>query len=376
MSDTEILLGPTLIDGPTIKVKDKASGKTYYRKRILPEGTFDYKTSTGEKVKLDLTETQLKTFVDSFKNKAYDEVPFQFGKHDNDPTLRRGTLVQTEYVKGKGLDGLFELDAEAATYVQKYPNFGVSPRLVLGIDRADGKKFAGAIQHVAGTVVPRMTGMGPWEKVELSEEGDTDSSTPVIDLSTEFIKIARDRKVVNVTETTQETGGEKVFQLSEDEYNFFKNMKAEYEAIMAKETPTLSPAPVNSVELSEEVKAEIQAAKDQAAAAAAGLASIKADSLRESWSAKKQLLLSQGVPPAALDLADPVMTSTDSQVFNLSTDDGPVQITAREQMLGQLELMKGMVDLSGERGHGVAGSGQQVDWTDNDVQAWLDANGV
>ena len=366
---TEILLGPTLTDGPTTKVRDKTTGKTYYKKRILPEGTFDYKTSSGEKVKLDLTAGELQNFVQSFKDKAYDEVPFQFGKHDNDPTIRKGTMVSVEHVPGKGLDGYFELDSEAASYVQKYPNFGVSPRLVLGIERADGKKFAGAIQHVAGTVVPRMTGMGSWEKIELSESEDTDADTPIFDLSTEFIKIERDRKVVDVTKPDEG----QTFTLSSEDYEFFQKMKKDYEEITSEGTGG-TPSP-GTVELSEETKAEISAAKKAADDAIAGLATIKAQATANEWAAKKQYLLSQGVPPAALDLADPVMTAVDSTVYDLSTPEGPVKVSAKEQMLGQLELMKGMIDLSGEKGHGFGGQQPVVDSAE-EIQAYLDANGI
>lgn len=365
---TEVLLGPTLTDGPTTKVKDKATGKVYYKKRILPEGKFTYKKD-GQDVKLDLSRDQLKTFVESFNDRAYDEVPFQFGRHDNDPNIRKGTLVKVEHNVGNGLDGYFELDEDAAKYVQKYPNFGVSPRLVLGIDRADGKKFAGAIQHVAGTVVPRMTGMGPWSQIELSEDEtpDTDSSTPILDLSDEIITVDRIEKVVNVTTPNTESEENKVFTLSEDEYNFFKNMKTEYDAVFnAKNSGSADPAPAQ-VDLSD--------VTGKADRALTEIATMKAEALRDSWAAKKALLLSQGVPPAALDLADPVMTSTDTQTFDLSTDEGTVKITAREQMLGQLELMKGMIDLSGEKGHGVGGTDPDA-IPESDMRAWMQANGL
>src|SRR5689334_7875112 len=100
---TEILLGPTLTDGPLQKVKDKKTGQVYYKKQILPEGKFKYKTGDGKDIDLDLTAPQLKTFVDAFKAKAYDEVPFQFGAHTNDPTIRKGTLAEVEHAPGKGL---------------------------------------------------------------------------------------------------------------------------------------------------------------------------------------------------------------------------------------------------------------------------------
>jgi hypothetical protein len=367
---TDILLGPTLTDGPTTKVTDKASGKTYYKKRILPEGEFQYTPAgSAEKIKLDLTAGQLTTFVDAFKNKAYDEVPFQFGKHDNDPTIRKGTLARVEHVPGKGVDGYFELDSDAAAYVEKYPNFGVSPRLVLDISRADGKKFAGAIQHVAGTVVPRMTGMGPWSKVELSEEGDTDSSTPVIDLSTETIAVERDRKVINVTDKKNEGEDGKVITLSEDEYNFFTKFKNEYTAAekLLEEPEKKTVAPVDL--------SVVTAVEKKADDALKALADLHASAAKDKWSAQRALLLSQGVPPAALDLAAPIMEAVESQTYDLSTPDGEIKVSAKTQMLSQLELMKGIVDLSGERGHGVSGNDPDAPSQD-EMAAWMRDNGI
>ena len=368
MTGTEILLGPTLTDGPTTKVKDKASGQIFYKKRILPEGTFDYKTSSGEKIKLDLTAGQLKNFVDSFSKKAYDEVPFQFGKHDNDPTLRKGTVKHVEHVPGKGIDAYFALDQDAAKYVEKYPNFGVSPRLVMGIDRADGKKFVGAIQHVAGTVVPRMTGMGPWEKVELSEDGDTDTDTPVIDLSTETIEVKREGKIVTEQKKTEGDGSD-TFTLSKEDYDFFQNMKTEF--AKAEQLFTEVETPKESTEKSVELSAVEQKA-DQALSA---LAELRVQGAKDQWTAQKALLLSQGVPPNALDLATPVMESVDPQTYDLSTEEGTVKVSAKTQMLGQLELMKGMVDLSGELGHGMVGTDPDAPSAD-EMDAWMRANGA
>jgi hypothetical protein len=366
---TEILLGPTLTDGPTTKVTDKKSGKTYYKKRILPEGEFQY-TPAGstEKIKLDLTAGQLTTFVDAFKNKAYDEVPFQFGKHDNDPTLRKGTLAHVEHVPGKGVDGYFELDSDAASYVEKYPNFGVSPRLVLDINRADGKKFAGAIQHVAGTVVPRMTGMGPWSKVELSEEGDTNDKTPVIDLSTETIAVERERKVINVTDKKDEGS---VVTLSQEDYDFFTKMKKEYteaERLLSEsEKKTEDP---KTIDLS-----AVTAVEKKADDALAALAEIRTSAAKDQWAAQRALLLSQGVPPAALDLAAPIMESVETQTYDLSTPDGDVKVSAKTQMLSQLELMKGTIDLSGELGHGVVGVDPDAP-SQEEMAAWMKSNGI
>lgn len=363
---TDILLGPVLTDGVTAKVKDKSTGETYYKKQILPEGKFKYKTAKGEDIELDLTADRHKTFVDSFKAKAYDEVPFQFGAHTNDPTIRKGTMANVEYVPGKGSWGYFQLDEEAAKYVEKYPNFGVSPRLVIGLERMDGKKFAGAIQHVAGTVVPRASGMGAWEKVELSDE-ETPDGAVIYDFSDETIKAHKDVKETPVTKTTGE-GGETSVTLSQEEYDFFTKMRNEYaeaERLLGengKEKETVT------VDLSDVTK--------KADDALAGLAAMRSEAVRSTWVAQKQLLLSQGVPPAALDLADPVMISVDTQTYDLSDGEGGVvKVDSKTQMLGQLELMKGMVDLGGERGHGISGVGSE-DASPDEIAAWMDAHGV
>ena len=374
---TEILLGPTLTGGATTKVKDKSTGDVYYKKQILPEGKYKYRTKSGEDVELDLTAPQHQTFVDSFKNKAYDEVPFQIGHGDDkDLKARKGTMANVEYVPGKGTWGYFKLEQDAAQYVEKYPNFGVSPRLVLDLNRMDGKKFAGAIQHVAGTVVPRASGMSPWEKVELSDDEQIDGAE-IFDFSDETITAHKDVKETPVTKTMGTGEGEKTFTLSQDEYNFFQEqMKAYQEIMKTEDDKDKKPAPT-SVTLSEEDKQTIADAKKAALDAAAGLASIKAQAIRDAWVAKKQLLLSQGVPPAALDLADPVMTDVDAKVYDLSDADGDtVKIDARTQMLNLLETMKGTVDLGGERGHGITGIGSEEDVTEDQMRAWMSANGI
>jgi hypothetical protein len=373
---TEILLGPVLTEGATTKVKDKKTGQVYYKKQILPEGKFTYKTADGKDIELDLTAAQHQAYVKSFKDKAYDEVPFQFGAHTNDPTIRKGTMADVEYVPGKGSWGYFQLDEEAAKYVEKYPNFGVSPRLVVGLKRMDGKTFPAAIQHVAGTVVPRASGMSPWEKIELSEDDMPDTVT-IIDFSDETIIAHRDVKETPVTKTTGNGGnggnqnsGE-TFTLSQEQYAFFTKMQEEYakaEALLGE-----GDAPKEQ----EKVTVDLSEVTSKADKALAEIAQMRAAAVAETWAARKALLLSQGVPPAALDLADPVMTSVDSQVYDLSDGEGgTVKVDAKTQMLGQLELMKGMIDLGGELGHGQSGMVGSPDDTPENYDKWLGEYGL
>jgi hypothetical protein len=49
-----------------------------------------------------------------------------------------------------------------ARVLAENPGLGVSARIVEQYQRADGKFFPAAIQHVLGTLDPRVTGLGAW----------------------------------------------------------------------------------------------------------------------------------------------------------------------------------------------------------------------
>ena len=62
--------------------------------------------------------------------------------------------------------------------LRENPMLGVSARIVEQFQRADGKFYPAAIQHVLATHDPRINGLGPWQPIEMSNE-----SSIVIDLS-------------------------------------------------------------------------------------------------------------------------------------------------------------------------------------------------
>jgi hypothetical protein len=344
---TQILFGPTLTDAQTLKVTDKKTGKTYYKKQILPEGQFSYGDSD-----LDLGPETLKLAVESFKAGAADEVPFQWGgtqgEHNNDPQKRGGTLAEVEHVPGKGLFGYFDFSTnpETATYVEKYPKFGVSPQILLNHERPDGKKFDVMLNHVLGTSVPKMKGMSSWEKVTLSEELEALNDEEKFDFSMHIENAAPVAGVV-ITENKDGDGGvaDKV-ELSEDLVNFLGRLKADQDAIDL--------ALKGGEEQKTELPQEVSLAMQKIEAHGKELAELKAQNVIMEWQAKKAQLLRDGVPPAALDLAEPVMTKIESSTINLSTADGPATTTDKQAMLNVLEMQKGIVQF-GEEGHGIGG---------------------
>ena len=108
-------------------------------------------------------------------------MPLQFADaantHTNDPERTRGWITGMEL----GPDGLYiqaELTPRGQRTLSENPYLGVSARIVEQYQRADGTYFPAAIQHVLGTLDPRIPGLGAWQRTDLANE-----SAVVIDLS-------------------------------------------------------------------------------------------------------------------------------------------------------------------------------------------------
>ena len=63
--------------------------------------------------------------------------------------------------------------------LKENPRLGVSARIVEDYARSDGKHYPAAIQHVLGTLDPRIPGLGAWQAIEAA----TPVPDTVIDLS-------------------------------------------------------------------------------------------------------------------------------------------------------------------------------------------------
>lgn len=150
-----------------------------WRKKLLPVGDVEYKGRT-----LKFTRDYLGQVVKAFQDRAYDQVPFQLADaqntHTNDPERTRGEITGMEL----GEDGLYvtaQLTPEGEKVLERNPKLGVSARIVEGYARSDGKHFSAAVQHVLGTLDPRIPGLGAWEAIEAA----TPEPESVLDLSAE-----------------------------------------------------------------------------------------------------------------------------------------------------------------------------------------------
>lgn len=358
-----VILGPTVTGSPATRVKDKATGKVYFKKQILPEGEYDYK---GQKLKL--TPDVLKGFVQSFKDGAFDEVPFQLGgtesEHNNDPLKRRGSIAHMVHTPGKGLDGYFDFSSEPEmeAYVTKYPRFGVSARIEPAQKRADGKEFGPSIQHVLGTLVPRINGMASWEKVELSSGANT--TDEVVDLSTEIFDLDAVPEIDFIND--RPTGKEGEWVPTAEEKAAYEQYQADLVLI-----DKLVNDPVLLSGVQHVVNSNAQAGPVVDTEARATVRKLQIDLARSRWETQSQALVGAGVPPSAIELARPVMEEPEDQVIELSSGQST---TAKDRTLGLLEAMKGTIDLGGEIGHQV--SGFTDDNGQKDLDEWSDFLGL
>jgi hypothetical protein len=157
-------------------------GARTFRKQILPFTTITYR---GRKIRFDRQFMQ--SVKDAFDNQAYDQVPLVLAnaanEHHMDPERFTGD-VQALELTDSGLDAIIKTTKRGARVINENPKVGVSVRIKSNLERADGRFFPRALNHVLVTMDPKVTGMTPWQTVDLS----TDSTAEVVDLTAAHYK--------------------------------------------------------------------------------------------------------------------------------------------------------------------------------------------
>ena len=145
-------------------------GNHRWQKKILPVGDLEYQGR-----QLHFTPSYIRGLADAFHQRAYDQVSFQLADaantHTNDPERHRGTIVDMK-AQPDGLYVILEPTERGERILTENPYLGVSARIVEQFQRGDGAFFPAAVQHVLGTLDPRIPGLGAWEPVSLSGGGD------------------------------------------------------------------------------------------------------------------------------------------------------------------------------------------------------------
>lgn len=346
---TTVTLTP-IVDADAVEL---SAGSGKWRKQILPKGKFTYQ---GKTLNFDEIAPKVKQAFDA---KALDQVAFQFAdagnNHNFDPKNYGGELVGVE-LTNDGLYGTFDFtkNPETAAFVAKNPKFGVSARIEQSLERGDGKKFEYAFSHVLGTLNPKVTGMKPWEKVELSNVDDSDSD--VVDFTNAEGEKVPDTKTPNTDVT-----------LSAEDLALLKEWKTEQEQIKLF-AAQLSNGTGGS-EGGSETNTALELAQQTAKEAIELARTSQREAATERWERKASELVNAGVPPVVLDLAKDVMSAAKFDVGAIELSNGD-KVNPQEVMLKMMDALKGTVDLSESKGHQFTGEESGTGADDAEFEAY------
>jgi hypothetical protein len=149
-----------------------------WKKKLLPVGSVDYKGRT-----LNFDRDYLDGLASAFNGGAYSQVPFQLAnsdnRHTNDPERYRGEVISMD-ADDTGLYITVQTTPAGSALLEMNPKLGISARIIEDYARSDGKFYPAAVQHVLGTLDPRIPALGDWEAVDFSSDDDADM---IIDLS-------------------------------------------------------------------------------------------------------------------------------------------------------------------------------------------------
>lgn len=332
---------------------DKGGKRKLWRKQILPAGTRKYE---GEE--LDFAQIN-PAVVKAFDEKAFDAVPFVMSlpknKHpqpDEEADQLEGDLEKLELAQDGSLFGFFDLSN--STKVQdliKKSNrkFGVSGRIERDYTAKDtGRQFPFALSHVCGTLRPYLKGMSPWESVDL---GEVDEDKEVIDFSGEVIdESTKDNKEGTEDDLVRvEIPPDKLAKLmalldaTDDD-----GIEETADDIEKKDTEVVLPPAA---------QAQIAAAEKASKSALELAERMQVDAASTRWDAERAKLLTDGIPPAILDLAGEVLKRHRPVTLEFAEGD---KVDATQVIRDILDESKGYITF-GETGHGFSDKNDEVD---------------
>lgn len=385
-------------------------GKNKFRKQILPLGSINYK---GQRITFD--RAFLSDLVRSFKDRAYDQVPFVLAdgrnRHNEDPRNFRGS-VRDLVLTDDGLDAVLELSADGAKLIEDNPELGVSARIIQMLHKSDGRSFPRAIRHVLATMDPRVTGMRPWQPVDLSD----DDNIEVVDLTAESYErksnMPKSPMKLGKIDSKTKTATIDLSALSDDEFEalldlgtddievdpetgkpFEKKPVAtdpdeevdpdaiedpdgeegdEEEAVVpgTGEQPPATPAsgPKKRKTTVEEDFPESSTVPAAVTSLSNEFSEFRKEQRQERWANQREKLTQAGVPPFLLDLAEPHMLAEPKSIDLSNGDSLDAKATIEKMLAG----FSGIVDLTPEMGHSIDLSdlGQKEDPDEALLKEW------
>jgi hypothetical protein len=356
-----------------------------WRTQLLPLGEINYK---GRTIKFDMD--YLRNVARSFKERAFGQVPFQLAtddnKHTNDPERFRGKIIDV-VLTNDGLDVLVEPTKAGAELLRENPDLGVSARIYEEYERADGKHWTAALQHVLGTLDPRVPGMRTWREVEVPvalsseigevevvdlsdaefEEGGTDKVAFSKEDRAALIELLKKAKGASddeleglVDELVEDDEDDDESDLTDDELEQLiaqaeaeagdpENEDDEVDEDDEEEEPVSGRVPVAA---SNRGRKAVELANLQLAAQSDQIAQMQAVMDGQAFDAEKRQFAVLGIPPQITELARPLLEGS-GHVVELSGGDEIDAGAVMRNVLRQLGQQIKVLDLSGVIGSGL-----------------------
>ncbi len=348
-------------------------GNRLWRKRVLPVDDVEYQGRT-----LHFTHDYLASLEQAFRDRAYDQVSFQLADakntHTNDPERHRGTITDMR-VEADGLWVTLNPTEAGEALLKENPYLGVSARIVENYPRSDGKFYPAAVQHVLGTLDPRIPGLGAWQAIE-------NANTPAIVIDLSGASFAGEEDTMPELNAQQQANLSRLLNLD----------SAALDKLLGTQTPPAPPAPAGGTvvpgddELTDQELADlIDAMSDEdleamqqdflaetgASAASTGLsneaqmaidlANSRADETerqlgvfqmrfdQQHYENEKRSLADLGIPPYITELARPLLQGS-NHTIDLANGQRVDAGQVMRKVLGEYAKMAQMLDLGVELG--------------------------
>lgn len=399
MKQTRTIITPAL----TTDLASTGEPLTYW-KQILPEGEIHY---DGRKISFD--RPYLQDLIASFNDGEVEQTMFQLANplnghgRDFDPERQRAVAKELRLANEGEQPGLYAklqfFNKRAAKAVRENPGLGVSSRVRENfVNTRTGKVVKRALVHILGTIDPRVTGMAPWQPVDLSSY----ESGVVVDLShSEYqgVKMANKKaKTADLSAATLDLDApltaEQIAELTDEE---IQELLAKYDTIGDADLDSgtdeddeddedddedsddesddgadddeTSTEPDGDTNLSREAQRQIDLANATAREANARANAALQRAADADWQRERADLASDGVPPVLLDLAAPILNRPDSFEVDLSHEGGST-LNVGEIIRKMLAETRGTVDMSNESGHGGGYSPDGADPDKDTLDLW------
>jgi hypothetical protein len=359
------------------------AGAKAFWKQIIPQKRIDYTTRSGKKASIDFTEDYIGKLIADFSAKG---VPTKFvladkdNAHTMDPERVRGSVTELRMHKAGEKPGLYGKVVFGTNKMAKAVTLTDGDLPVSARIRED--ENGPTLVHVLGTLDPQVPDMEKWHPADLSVYDDKNvldlSNSTYVEGETVAKKIA-DRELDSFDEAeinafTDEQLDEfmtkfapEFDKLGDDEDDDDADDEDDDDSEDEDDEIDTERVPVGAgAELSKTAKRDIELANS-----AAQVANSRANEALQRMAAAefreyKAQMISDGVPPHLLDLAEPVLNRPDDMVIDLSNT-GDEDVNASEIVRKFIDAAKGTIDTDVELGH--AGNFNNGDGTDPDEAA-------